>query len=98
MLSKQTHVELVSVLERMVTKDLDRIFHTFGLAHLIHEFHGKFSSADKANLLLGLLNDPQKHGPYTGDLALDMLQYSVDQFYRYKQDNLGLKTYHTNSF
>ena len=39
MLSKQTRTELVNVLERMVTKDLDRMFHEFGLENEIGRAH-----------------------------------------------------------
>jgi hypothetical protein len=93
MLSRQTQLELVSELERMVIKDLDRLFHEFGLQHLIHPIEGKKTTEDKANILLGELRRPSKPGPYSGDLGLDLLQYRVNQFYRYVQDSRGIKTY-----
>jgi hypothetical protein len=94
MLSRQTQLELVSELERIVSEDLDRLFHDFTLQHLIHPIEGKKSSADKANILLRELHYPSKPGPYTGDMGLDMLQYLVNHFYRHLQRGGGFQAYH----
>jgi hypothetical protein len=93
MLSRQTQLELVTELERIVTTDLDRLFYEFGLQHLIHPIEGKKNNADKANILLNQIHYPLKPGPYSGDLGLDLLQYLVNQFYRYAQNERGIKTY-----
>ena len=93
MLSYRTCIELVSVLERMVTKDLNRLFIVFGLQHLIHPTLGKFSDSDKADILIAQLKYPDKKGPFTDSFQMDLLQYRIDQFYRYKEDELGLRTY-----
>ncbi len=91
MFSKQTCIELASVLERTVQRDLNRLFHLFEISHYIHEFSGNRNNSDKANVLLKLLLNPPLKGAFTNDFQSDILQYKVDQFYRYEQDNLGLK-------
>lgn len=91
MFSKQTCIELASLLERTAQKDLDRLFHVFELSHHVHEFSPNRNNSDKANVLLKLLLNPPLTGAFTDNFQIDILQYKVDQFYRYEQDNLGLK-------
>lgn len=91
MLSLKTCIELVAVLDNYVSKVIDRIFVVFDIEHLTHPTLGKFSKEDKLNILLKTLKYPPAKGPFTDSFQLDLLQYFVDHFYRYEEENGSTK-------
>ncbi len=87
MLSLKTCIELINVIDSYVVRVVDRIFVVFDIEHLIHPTLGKFSKDDKVNILLKTLKHPPTKGPFTDSFQLDLLQYMVDHFYRYEDEN-----------
>lgn len=87
MLSLKTCIELINVIDGYVVRVVDRIFVVFDIEHLIHPTLDKFSKDDKVNILLKTLKHPSTKGPFTDSFQLDLLQYMVDHFYRYEDEN-----------
>ena len=87
MLSLKTCIELINVIDNYVVRVVDRIFVVFDIEHLIDPTLGKLSKDNKVNILLKTLKQLSKKGPFTDSFHLDLLQYMVDHFYRYEDEN-----------
>jgi hypothetical protein len=87
MLSLKTCFELIAVIDGYVEKIIDRIFFSFDIEHLIHPINGKLTKDAKINILIKTVKRPPPKGPYSNSFNLDLLQYMVDHFYRYEDEN-----------
>lgn len=87
MLSRQTLLEITSMIERLPKADLDLLFSIYGLSHLISGvLNDNKTNSAKAKAFLGQMMYPSKPGPYSGDFHLDAVQYLVDRYYRIEDD------------
>jgi hypothetical protein len=86
MLSLQTCIELIYVIDNLVEREIDRIFHVFNIYDLIRPSLIKISKEEKVNILLEQLKNTNLAGPFSESFQLDLLQYKIDQFYRYEEN------------
>ena len=86
MLSLRTCIELVNVVDDYVLKVVDRLFTALDLTHLANPNLGKFTKDDKINILLKTLKYPPSKAQISDSFQLDVLQFMIDHFYRYEDD------------
>jgi len=93
MLSLQTSIELVQVVNGYVERIVDDIFAVFDLEHLVHPLNGRFNKDQKLRILLKELKYRSKPGPFSQSIKMDVLQYMVTHFYRGIDDNTTRQSY-----
>ena len=83
MFSSRTNIEIAFVIEKMTKANIERMLHAFSMQHLIIPL--ALSNAKLANLFMGYLGVPGKQGPFGNAFGLDVLQYTVANYYRDKK-------------